>query len=598
MSDTLPANMLDQLPLRLYIVDEGHQARTLDGQLLPTPGVIHGSDCHVCVLGEDHCPIRQSSRDGRPRHLRLPPHLCGGERSVDLDIMPLRGEQAGSVLVVERDVDEGDLELSRTDAGMERQLRQLDILNQVLAALQQVRDLDRILRIILAGLTFGKGLEFNRAFFFEVRGDEVFGRLAVGPLDGGEAERIWARQDLSRLSLAELFAQLDADEEAPPIQRHVEQLSFHLAAAAPQLRVSLERQACTMLRLPPEREPGSVCLLDMTGSQESWLVPVRLPAQGSSPDGEEGAIRPARGELRGFLLVDNAITRREPTSEHLDALTSCARHLGFALERARMNRDLDERLQELQDAYAQLDRRQEQLLKAEKLAAVGRVTGNLAHEIKTPLMSIGGFARLLVRELAGQEKARDYADRVLKESRRIEHILEALLDYGVPQMLRREQVDLAVRAWQQTERLAEDFRERGIAFTLEVPQDPCWVWGDPLRLDQLLHIQLQNVLDLNEPRRDGGRCRSLLVRVEQDEDATRLIVADDGPGVPTHLITTLFEPFVSGRESALGLGLAQARDIARRHGGDLHLAQPGRLGGAEIITTLQGRNHGTHPVRG
>jgi|GEM_PF-2389269 len=599
MPDTPSAELLAQLPLRLYIVDAEHHARNLDGSHLPTPGAIHSGDCHVCILGEDQCPIRQCSRDGRPRHLRLPPHLCGGERTVDLDIMPLRGGLMGSVLVVERDVDDGDVELSRTDAGMERQLRQLDILNQVLAALQQVRDLDRILRIILAGLTFGKGLEFNRAFFFECKGDEVVGRLAVGPLDGTEAERIWARQDLSRLSLAELFAQLDADVEDPPIQHRVEQLTFHLAAAAPQLRAALERPGCTVLHLPPEREPGSVCLLDMTGSQESWLVPVRVLAQGVSKESEEGPERSgARGELRGFLLVDNAITRREPTSEHLDALVSCARHLGFALERARMNSELDQRLRELQNAYAQLDQRQEQLLKAEKLAAVGRVTGNLAHEIKTPLMSIGGFARLLVRELDSQDKARDYADRVLKESRRIEHILEALLDYGVPQMLRREQVDLAVRAWQQTERMAEDLRERGITLTLELPEEPCWVWGDPLRLDQLLHIQLQNVLDLNEPRRDGGRCHRLLVRIEQDEHATRLLVSDDGPGVPTHLIHTLFEPFVSGRESALGLGLAQARDIARRHEGDLHLVQPGRLGGAEIITTLQGRNHGTHPVRG
>ncbi|MDP2360454.1 MAG: HAMP domain-containing sensor histidine kinase [bacterium] len=582
--------LLVRLPLRLAIVDEHHHAVGLDGKPLPTPGAIHDGDCHLCTLSDEECPIRLSLRDGRRRHLRLPPHLCGGEHGIDLDILPLKGELAGHVLVVERNLDESNLELSRTEVDLERQLRQLDILNQVLAALQQSRDLDRILRIILAGLTFGKGLEFNRAFYFHRQGDEIVGRLAVGPLSGEEASRIWMRHDLNLLSLSELFQQLDEQDADRPIQRHVESLRFHLAAAPPQLRQALERPGCTCLHMPELREPGSVCLLEMTGSQESWLAPVRVPISGEAGQPEE---------TRGFLLVDNAITQRPPTSEHLDALVSCARHLGFAIERARLNRELDERVKELQEANVQLDRRQAQLLSAEKLAAVGRVTGNLAHEIKTPLMSIGGFARLLVRELEGLDKPREHAELVLKECRRIERILEALLDYGAPQILRRDRVDLRSRVEQLAERLEESFRERGITLELDLPAEPCWAFGDVLRLDQLLHIQLQNVLDLNEPRRENGqRCTRLAVGLSCHEGELRLAVADDGPGVPPSLLDRLFEPFVSGRDGALGLGLAQARDIARLHEGEIRLVQPGRLGGAEFITTLHGRSHGQDPDRG
>ena len=587
----LPADLLERLPIRLYLVDARHQARGLDGRELDSPGLLHHGDCRICELGEEDCPIRQSIADGRRRQLRLPPHLCGGRHAVDLDILPLDGPEGG-VLVLERIAGEGELELSRTDLGLERELRQLDILNQVLAALQQSRDLERILRIILAGLTFGKGLEFNRAFFFERQGDEIVGRVAVGPLSGEEAARIWARHDLSMLSLSELFEQLDAEEEDRPIQRHVETIRFHLAAAAPQLRLALERPGCTNLRLPEQREPGSLCLLDLTGSQESWLAPVRLPA---------GRGRAAK-ETRGFLLVDNAITGRPPTSDHLDALVSCARHLGFALERARMNRELDQNLVELKAAYEKLDRRQEQLLQSEKLAAVGRVTGNLAHEIKTPLMSIGGFARLLVKELEDQEKPRGHAELVLRESRRIERILESLMDYSTPQILRRDQVDLGARARQLCERLEESFRERGMALELHLPAEPVWVFGDGLRLDQLLHAQLQNALDLGEASKhgkgNGSRCTRVLVALACDDGRAELAVADDGPGVPDSLRETLFEPFTSGREGALGLGLAQARDIARLHDGEIRLLQPGRLGGAEFITTLHGRKHGADPVRG
>lgn len=592
----LSRELLDRLPIRLYLVDAEHQATGLDGTRLDNPGVIHGGDCAICGLGEQECPVRLSVADGRRRHMRLPPHLCDGVHAVDLDILPLHEAGAG-VLVVERQLEDADTELSRTDLGLERELRQLDILNQVLAALQQSRDLDRILRIILAGLTFGKGLEFNRAFFFEREGDEIVGRLAVGPLSGEEAARIWARHDLNMLSLSELFEQLDAADEDRPIQRRVEAIRFHLAAAAPQLRQALERPGCTLLRLPELREPGSVCLLDLTGSQESWLAPVRVPAgQGRAAE-----------ETRGFLLVDNAITLRPPTSDHLDALVSCARHLGFALERARMNRELDQNLAELKAAYEKLDRRQEQLLQSEKLAAVGRVTGNLAHEIKTPLMSIGGFARLLVKELADLEKPRGHAELVLKESRRIERILESLMDYSTPQILRRDHLDLCARVRQLGERLEESFRERGIALELELPAEPVWVFSDALRLDQLLHAQLQNALDLGEASRDtgrnggrenGGRCARVSLSLVCEDGLALLSVADDGPGVPESLLETLFEPFVSGREGSLGLGLTQARDIARLLEGDIRLVQPGRLGGAEFITTLPGRTHGTDPVRG
>jgi len=584
----ITAQLLDSLPVHFYLVDRDHMAHTLDGRVLDTPGVIHGSNCHLCTALTDACPIRQSLADGRRRHLQLPPHFGDGLHYTELDILPLAREEGG-VLVLERRLDEADVELSRTEAGLERQLRQLDILNQVLAALQRHRDLDRILRVILAGLTFGKGLEFNRAFYFERVGDEIQGRLAVGPVSGEEAARIWTRGELVDLSLGELFQNLGPDEDTRPIQQLVEGIRFHLVAAHPQLREALERPGCTCLRSPELREPGSLCLLDRTGSGESWLAPVRVP----SPGGGEVE------ETRGFLLVDNAITGRPPTSDHLDALVSCARHLGFALERTRMNQELDQRLQELQEAYQQLDRGQELLLKSEKLAAVGRVTGNLAHEIKTPLMSIGGFARLLVKELEGQEKPRAHAELVLRESRRIERILEALMDYGAPQILRRDRVDLRERLLQLRDRLEDAFRERGIDFGVETPDHPCWVWGDALRLDQMLHAQLQNVLDLNENKPNGQRrCHALSVSLGAVDGELRVSVADDGPGVAVHLLDTLFEPFVSGRDGALGLGLAQARDIARLHEGDLRLLQPGRLGGAEFITTLHGRSHGPDPVRG
>ena len=90
-------------------------------------------------------------------------------------------------------------------------------------------------------------------------------------------------------------------------------------------------------------------------------------------------------------------------------------------------------------------------------------------------------------------------------------------------------------------------------------------------------------------RRLAGTVR---LRLEEDAPAVRLVVEDDGPGVPEAIVPSLFQPFVSsrGRESGragTGLGLAIARGIAERHGGQLHYAGPSAdLGGARFELTL------------
>lgn len=580
------SRLADLLPFRLFIIDGAHRLLfPLQPGDADTPGRIHDGDCNHCLRGEANCPVDLCLADGQRRQLVLPGGSQGGSR--ELELIPFEAEGERRILVVQRDLDAAAAELSGVRGSLERRLRQLDIMNQVLAALQQTRDLDRILHVILTGITFGKGLEFNRAFYFERQGDEIVGRTATGPRDGEEAAHIWMRRDLAERSLGELLETLVPDDEERPIQRLVEGVRLHLAAAPAQLREALRRGRCSRLTVPVQREPGSVCLLELVGSQEAWIAPVRAQL----PDEAAGQ----EGDWSGFLLVDNAITHRQPSDEHLDALEACARHLGFARERARLNGELDKRLKQLETAYGELDRNKARLIEVEKMAAVGRVSGNLIHELKTPIVSIGGFSRLLVRELEQQPALRERAEIVLRESKRIEQVLAGLMDYSSPQALRLEEIDLAQWLVEVAARHREAMLDRGVRLEVAVPQHPLMRLADPLRLGQLLHSLLQNAMDLNL---EGIHCTRVSLVLEHDGTEARLRISDNGPGLDDETAPHAFEPFWSGREGAVGLGLTLAQDIARQHGGSLSLEAPAEGRGAEFTLHLPWREHGQNSVRG
>ena len=237
------------------------------------------------------------------------------------------------------------------------------------------------------------------------------------------------------------------------------------------LREALNGEGVARIERGPHPEAGAVCLLGMTGSQEAWLAPVRRPA----PDIGRRWI--------GFILVDNLITNRQPSRDHLESVSTCAYHLGFALERYRLNSQLRRKIEQLEALNEALAQSRANLIRAEKMAAVGRMTSNLAHELKTPVVAIGGFSRRLTKELKDSSPAwAERADIIYRESMRVERILDALLDYADPQVLRKAELDVLALLKQTLERMEEDFQAAGIRTELTSPARELILWGDPVRL--------------------------------------------------------------------------------------------------------------------
>lgn len=219
----------------------------------------------------------------------------------------------------------------------------------------------------------------------------------------------------------------------------------------------------------------------------------------------------------------------------------------------------------------QAERRQQfeqQLLHAEQLAAVGKMTSHIAHEINTPLASIGLNVAFLRNELE-----RHLGNRVPE----IDEVTEAItseigrLKKVIGDYLRFSRLHKPMPKAHLLEDVVEDFvlfiskeaRERRVEIVADI--QPV---GKPLWLDEnLIRQALLNIVRNSfEAMAEGGR---LEISLGSAENTVELRVADNGPGIPAEQLPRVFDPFFTTKAEGTGLGLAQTRKIIREHSGEI-----------------------------
>lgn len=223
-----------------------------------------------------------------------------------------------------------------------------------------------------------------------------------------------------------------------------------------------------------------------------------------------------------------------------------------------------------EDTRAQLHAAAQQRSRDQRLAALGRMTGALAHEIRNPIAAM----RLKAENALAAEPARHPAalHAVLGQIERLEGLVQSLLALVQPLHLAPQRVDLPAWLQERLDAAAPRAAERGVALVLQ-PQAPGHAVFDPQHMARAIDNLLDNAVR-HAPQ--GGT----VVLGATAESAGRLVlhVDDDGPGVPEALQARLFEPFATGRADGTGLGLALAREVALAHGGDLHHVPLGTAG--------------------
>jgi two-component system NtrC family sensor kinase len=228
--------------------------------------------------------------------------------------------------------------------------------------------------------------------------------------------------------------------------------------------------------------------------------------------------------------------------------------------------------------------RERELVRSERLAAVGKMAAMITHEVRNPLSSIGLNTELLEEELGAlpeAAEARALCRAITREVDRLAAITEDYLAFArlpTPR-LAAEHLDTVVGNLATFVR--EDLAARAVTLEVALAGDLPRAWIDEGQIRQAL---LNLVRNAAEAVASDGHVW-LRTRRGADPDRVEVEVADDGPGIPADALPRLFDPFFSTKEGGTGLGLALTQQIVRDHGGDIRVtSRPGQ--GASFVVSV------------
>lgn len=218
------------------------------------------------------------------------------------------------------------------------------------------------------------------------------------------------------------------------------------------------------------------------------------------------------------------------------------------------------------------DALEQHMRQQERLAALGRVVGGVAHEIRNPLNSLRLTLELLTRRVQRQEGETAPIDAAVAEVDRLDGILTKLLAFGRPGAEERERQELEPTIRRAVGMAEERATRRNISIAVDLDQaGQSEAEVDATQIEQVLLNLLLNAVEASP---DGARIE--VAARNQDRDI-EIDVVDHGSGIDSEVRQKVFDPYFTTKDTGSGLGLAISREILRRHGGDLSFeSEPGR----------------------
>lgn len=346
---------------------------------------------------------------------------------------------------------------------------------------------------------------------------------------------------------------------------------------------------------------------DLVQAESSIRARIQALARMQSDEAKQTALSLERNERRlrlfsiylgltavlvGFLIIIWATLTLRP----LRRLRDAARRIAHGEYESRIDEkgptEVADLAREFNVMGQAIEQRERDLVRHERLAAVGTMAAMIVHEVRNPLSAIGLNTELLedeLSELPDSAEARELCHAITTEVDRLTAITEQYLQVArLPQpKLQPEQINSIVGDMAEFQR--EHMAMRGVSLVLELADDMPFVRVDDTQIRQALLNLLRNGTDATVEV--GGGQVTVSSRVVADlpsgDDGDRFVevcVRDEGPGIAEELATKLFEPFFSTKDGGTGLGLALTHQIVREHGGDLRVDTTLERGAAFIVS--------------
>jgi PAS domain S-box-containing protein len=251
--------------------------------------------------------------------------------------------------------------------------------------------------------------------------------------------------------------------------------------------------------------------------------------------------------------------------------TGGGRHVSVSV-RASCLRDSGESAGGVLVLLSDLSRRkevEEEIRKADRLAALGRLSAGVAHEIRNPLAGIRTTAEILRNRVGEGDDLLQFVDVILEEAARLDRIVGSLLQFAKPSEPRMEPVEIRPLLERARQLAASRAADRRVTIRVTAGDD---LPAPPADRDQLLQVLLNLFLNGIEATPEGGELRAFAqVSAAPGRNEVRIFVEDEGEGVSPGIRERIFDPFFTTKPGGTGLGLSISQNIVRQHGGRLRI---------------------------
>ena len=277
----------------------------------------------------------------------------------------------------------------------------------------------------------------------------------------------------------------------------------------------------------------------------------------------------------GALQVINKKSGELFNRSDLEILFAIAQHVSIAMENANLYRRLEE---SFAVTTQELRITQEKLIRTERLASMSNLVQGVAHEIRNPITTIGGFARRIKKELGDNRKFDKYVDIILEETARLENIVKRVHDFTETQSYSPALTRIEPLVEEVLKSMMPVANQLGVRIVKEIAPDLPQARLDSSQITVAIANIVENALDAMP---QGG---TLNLKALREDRSLVITIKDTGCGIPKDQLTAIYDPFVTSKSKGVGLGLTLVHQVVSNHHGDIRITSEVQKG---TVVTLR-----------